>query len=129
MKSMIYFVQETKDHVPLRGEPVKIGYAGLGWPGVRGRLSSLRSGNWREMNIVGAVRGPRALETAMHWRFRPVWLRSEWFVCTGELFDLVTFHALAPNGLPTENQDIMPAWFDAKKARPPLSSWNTAKAA
>lgn len=65
----VYFVQGEN------GGPIKIGRARNLWWRVRG----LQAGNWVEIVLVGAVRGARELERALHVEFSSSKIRGEWF--------------------------------------------------
>lgn len=71
---MIYFIAD--------GEYVKVGYTD---ESVSSRLSSLQTGNPRELKILGVIEGDYVVENTLHNRFIPWHVRGEWFALTDDL--------------------------------------------
>jgi hypothetical protein len=68
--------------------PVKIGVTGIGpveSSGVKLRVDSLQTGNWRCMIVVALLPGDATDEHALHVRFESSHVRGEWFARTPEL--------------------------------------------
>lgn len=75
----VYFIWDAKHEV------IKIGHAvNLG-----SRLAGLQTGNPNKLGILEAFRGSRALEKALHKRFRPLRIAGEWFRADEAIWDFL----------------------------------------
>jgi hypothetical protein len=74
----VYFIQADDG-------PIKIGRA----YNIKYRMSSLLSGSWHELRLVGWVKGPRKLEAELHQRFAADRIRREWFQPSDELLAFI----------------------------------------
>lgn len=69
-KSVVYFLSDG------RNKAVKIGYSA----DLAKRMSSLQTGNRRDLTLLGAIPGTRADESSWHTQFAELRLRGEWFL-------------------------------------------------
>lgn len=86
----VYFVQEGTSG------PIKIGATS----NVIGRTRSLQLATWRTLNLLGACKGGRDLERALHARFRSHEIAGEWFHPVPDLLGYVAEHARLPESMP-----------------------------
>lgn len=78
---MIYFIQEKNDK-----QFVKIGVTSLR---IDRRLSTLQTGNPRELEIVLVLKGMYDLEDALHNKFKHLHKQGEWFHFTQEIQNFI----------------------------------------
>lgn len=72
---MIYFITD--------GEYVKIGFTDK--DDVQQRLSTLQTGNARELTLLGTMQGGRESEMLLHQVFSSLRVRGEWFLLTPQI--------------------------------------------
>lgn len=71
---------------------VKIGFA----VNVRTRLSSLQTASRAPLRLLGTVPGSAEVESFLHWQFRALRERGEWFRLADELRDFIERYANKP---------------------------------
>lgn len=79
-QSVVYFIREGSP-----GGPIKIGYSSI----VKGRLSSIQTGNSSPVVVLGTFSGGEREEGEVHRRFAHLRGLGEWFFSSDDLLQFI----------------------------------------